>query len=695
MITRWKIPRIFFVAVLLALAWAAYTQHAWEDYYITYRASKNLATGRGLTYTAGERVHSFTSPLGVLLPALASLLTGNSSDPAALWIFRLMGASALAGAVVILRGIVRRLALAGIVVGLMTAAVLTDAKILDFTINGMETPFLLLFLAWMLWAFFTVPQRQWLHLGLAWAALQWTRPDAFVYIGAMAVGTLLFRPTVSTWRERFGWLRGCCGAGLITTGLYLPWLIWAWLYFGTPVPHTITAKGLFLPKTSPALLFDWLRTFPSKIIADHSILAGTFMPGYSFNTGWPAVAIQTSFWVTLFAIVLWLIPWVRWEARVASFAAAVGQFYLHSFVGFPVPWYMPPVALLALVALVLWWGQLWQAIGRRINSPGGVRLGRGLLTGAAGLLLLGATAISLGSAYQLHWQQKIDEEGERRKIGEWLRASAATPHDTVFLEPLGYIGYYSNLKMLDFPGLCSPEMVAARRRASSPSPPFCWSELIMDLQPDWLVLRRHEAEGIRQRDSELLKIFYESARVFDVRPQVDALGYVPGRGYLDNDAYFEVYRRRAGFPKGVGLMRITEANLTQRDSWGQPAYDSDVRLQAHAPSHVKFNKPAGVRWLSGGLGILEGAYADPQGSTDGAVFTINFVGPDGASRVLLERFLNPRDVVADRGTQAFRVELPVDVTGVIELNITPGPEDNNAYDWTYWSYLMIETPHHP
>jgi len=62
------------------LAWSLYTQHAWEDYYITYRASKNLATGNGLTFTAGERVHSFTSPLGVLLPALASLLTGNSSD---------------------------------------------------------------------------------------------------------------------------------------------------------------------------------------------------------------------------------------------------------------------------------------------------------------------------------------------------------------------------------------------------------------------------------------------------------------------------------------------------------------------------------------------------------------------------------------------------------------------------------------
>src|SRR5262245_5787107 len=94
--------QVFLLLFGIALAYTCYTQHAWEDYYITYRASKNLATGNGLTFTVGERVHSFTSPLGTLLPALASLLTGNSSDAAALWIFRMMTISAYAGAGVLL-----------------------------------------------------------------------------------------------------------------------------------------------------------------------------------------------------------------------------------------------------------------------------------------------------------------------------------------------------------------------------------------------------------------------------------------------------------------------------------------------------------------------------------------------------------------------------------------------------------------
>jgi hypothetical protein len=521
----------------------------------------------------------------------------------------------------------------------------------------------------------------------------WTRPDAFVYIGALVLGVLVFRPTVSSWRERPGWLRGFSGAGLLTAGLYLPWLVWAWNYYGTPVPHTIAAKGLFLPKASAGLLFEWVKAFPGRIIADHSILAGTFMPAYSFNTGWPVAAINVSFWLALIAVVLWVVPWVRWEARVASFAAAVGQFYLHSCVGFPTPWYLPPVALLAFVALSLGWGQLWVRAGAGQNSARAASWRRGLLAAGAALLVLGTTVIALGAAWQLRWQQKIIEEGQRRKIGVWLREQAHTGHDTVFLEPLGYIGFYSNLKMLDYPGLSSPEVVAARRRAGSRAYPFCWSELIMDLQPDWLVLRPYEAKTIRERDREVFERFYEPARVFDVRAQVEAISFLPGRGYLQNDAYFELYRRRPGLPQGVGLKLINAAVLTRRDSWGQPAYDSGHNLLAHAPSEVEFPKPAGARWLSGSFGFFDGAYANPNQATDGAVFTISFVGPDGVSQVLLERALHPLEEPADRGLQPFHVELPLNDTGRIELGISPGPAGSNAFDWTYWSELMLEFPH--
>jgi hypothetical protein len=237
--------------------------------------------------------------------------------------------------------------------------------------------------------------------------------------------------------------------------------------------------------------------------------------------------------------------------------------------------------------------------------------------------------------------------------------------------------------------------VAARRRAASRSYPDCWAELIIDLKPDWLVLRNYEAEAVRQRAPELLDRHYRLARVFDVRPQIGAIRFLPGRGYLLNDACFEVYRYRAEFSRSQGFELIRAATLTSNKSWNQPAYDSGLRLQAHAPSQLEFKKQAGARWLSGGFGFLAGAYANPKDGTDGAIFTIAFVGTDGGRRVLLERAMHPCNEAADRGTQFFRIELPVDVPGKIELNISPGPQGNNSYDWTYWTDIMLETPLRP
>lgn len=126
----------------------------------------------------------------------------------------------------------------------------------------------------------------------------------------------------------------------------------------------------------------------------------------------------------------------------------------------------------------------------------------------------------------------------------------------------------------------------------------------MDLQPDWLVLRPYERKCIEERDAEVLWDFYEPAKVFDIRPAVAAVRFLPGRGYLTNDALFEVDRRRAGLPDGVSLRRVKEPMLTRRDAWGQPAHDSGMQLRAHAPSVVVFAVPSGARWLSGGFGFF-------------------------------------------------------------------------------------------
>lgn len=668
--------------ILITLSWAIYTQHVWEDYYITYRASKNLAIGEGLTYTSGERIHSFTSPLGVLLPAAASLLTGNQSDDIALWIFRLMASAALAGSVIIMGKALNRAGAYSLAAGAITALIFTDAKIIDFTINGMETPFLLLFLAWTSWASFTNPRRQWLHLGLSWGGLMWTRPDAFIYIGVLSVGIYFFKPSDERWWKRVGTLRMFLKAGLLTSAVYGPWLLWAWQYYGTPVPHTVTAKGLFLPHTTPGLLAEWLLQFPMKMWGNPSILAGTFMPAYSFNTGWPGWMSTLSAIVAVVAMLLWLLPNLRWEARVLSLTVFGGQFYLYSFVGFPIPWYLPPITFLSLMAL----GVALMQLSARSNW-------KKVSWVAFALFVATEVTLSLAVAWQLRYQQSI-VEGQRREIGEWLKKQSVSTKDTVFLEPLGYIGFFSGLKMLDYPGLSSPEVVAARLRAESHSYPFSWSEIIMDLQPDWLVLRSYERDYIRNRDPEVLTRFYQLVKTFDVRKKVEAIKFLPGRGYLTNDALFEVYKRQKGYPAGVSLKRIKQSDLIRRDSWGQPAYDSGQKLLAHAPSLVEFELNRRAKWLSGGIGFIEGAYSNPTDGTDGAIFTITQIDESGNRTVLWERELHPLSEKADRGLHPFKVKLREELSSSrIELKIDQGIDGNNAYDWTYWSDLIIQTPH--
>jgi hypothetical protein len=137
-------------------------------------------------------------------------------------------------------------------------------------------------------------------------------------------------------------------------------------------------------------------------------------------------------------------------------------------------------------------------------------------------------------------RQRVVENGNRKMIGLWLHQNARVPTDTVFLEPLGYIGYFSQLKMLDFPGLCSPEVVAARRRLHTDS----FARLIAELRPDWLVLRPREVTEICNEDPLLLSKHFLAVKVFDVSAQLKADSPVPGSRLRAGDETLTVFRRR-------------------------------------------------------------------------------------------------------------------------------------------------------
>jgi hypothetical protein len=527
---------VFAFVCLVAAIFALYTDHVWEDYYITYRASKNLATGEGLVHNPGQRVHSFTSPLGVLLPSAASLATLNRSDVAALWIFRALAIGALAAAAVLLYRCTQRLGLSLAAAGFLVVCLATDTKTVDFTINGMETPFLILFFAYAFWAMLSAGPRRWVHLGLAWGGLMWSRPDACIPIALLTITVWGFNDAALTGLSRREWLPELARAAGVATAVYLPWFLFAWSYYGSPVPHTVTAKSLLAGAKTLEGFWLSLLAFTQRINSPYAAIDSMFAPPNMVYGGWPDGPRLVMRTVAAICAGLWLVRWLHPLTRALSLTYLGLCVYLNYFPPFPFAWYLTLPSTVALLVLACTFSQLLARA--RAAAP----RWRGALQAAVLLPMVGFAAIggwyTWHAAHQLKAQQAIIENGVRRPIGEWLRANAAAG-DTVFLEPLGYIGYFSGLRTYDYPGLSSPEMVAAVRRHGTKR----YAPLIRELNPGWLVLRPAEMADIHKEDPDLLRKLYAPAKAFDRRRDVEQLK-VYGLGYLEYDAAFMVFKRR-------------------------------------------------------------------------------------------------------------------------------------------------------
>jgi hypothetical protein len=526
---------ILFAAVFcISFSFALYTNHAWEDWYITYRASKNLALGNGLVFTAGERVHSFTSPLGTLIPALFSYLTANRSDELVLWLFRAFNCSLLGLAAVMMFRMAQQWQMNFTASALMIGLFAIDAKIIDFSINGQETAMMMVFLVATIYILSLPTQRAYLKLGLVWGGLMWTRPDSFIYIGALALGYLLFNPSTPNAGSRKELLKLFAAAGLVTSAVYLPWTLWTWYYYGTPVPHTVIAKGLLSDNGGRNLLSHLIK-FPYETLFSFSSVITTFLPpNYNFG-GWPGKLVDAYFVLGLVCTYSWCLPFVSARVRAFSFAVFLGHFYLTSVATGVFAWYIPSVTLLSIIVL----GQLAMAVTMK-DYQGLQRYWLPVFRFCAAAIIFYSLLMTLATGHQMKLQQQIIETGNRKNIGFWLKDHAASPKDSVFLECLGYIGYYSQLKMLDYPGLSSPEVVAVRRKLKSND----FALIIRALQPEWLVLRPSEIDAIEGNDATLLSTWYAMVKVFDVSAEIDSYPLIFGRDYLQHDQTFVVYKKQ-------------------------------------------------------------------------------------------------------------------------------------------------------
>ena len=509
----------FLFIFTMCMVFAYVTEHRWEDWYITFRASNNLATGNGLVFNIGERLMTYTSPLGTLIPALIKFVFINSSDEVVIWGYRVLCGLVLASSTFFLNRIFIKLNVNSGFYFLAVFLFSFNFLIIDNTINGMESAFMVFFEIYLLSILITQPKKLIVQLALAFAGIMYSRPDGFFYAGTLILGLFLFGE-ISILKLKSENLSIFFNSIALSILIFAPWLIWTWIYYGTPIPHTIIAKARDYD-------IQFFVTETSKFLSQFNGSPNLYLPSYAVRFGsWPTFTPIASL-VSILSMFYWINPKGIPVARALSFASMIMVYYLNVVSGLgPSPWYLPSAITPSLLVITLAFSDLWETKIKVAFYP----------------LMLGLTLFTTLTFYHgtrmIRNQQRIVEFGNREKIGKWIKANKQ-PNDTGFMECLGYIGFYSELKTFDYPGMSSPEMVNARKTIKSEN----YADLINYLRPNWLILRAGESSEVAERIPELMEKHYKLVKLFDQRDAVNR-AYIPyGRNYLYVDAHFLVFHR--------------------------------------------------------------------------------------------------------------------------------------------------------
>ena len=413
-----------------------------DDSFIIYRYARNIAAGVGFVYNAGERVLSTTTPLYTLL--LAGLWFVMPDLPA---LGNALSAAAIGGAGLALYALGRD---EGRIPALVMAGVYATFPLMWLTL-GMETALLIFLGVSAVWA--QARGRGMLAaLLLGLAAL--TRPDALALAPLLALDALLARRV--PWRE-----------GLVFLGVLAPWAIWSSLYFGSPLPATLTAKG-----------------------AQTAMGVTGFAPGVTFPGGLALIAAalfeQSPLWVGAAALAVLGLARVRrrrWAMLLVGWALLHVLGYTILGVA-PYRWYYAPLApgVAALIGLGA------SALFARLPRP----VWRWAVLVLFLTLIAGAAARSLWLIYQTprHDARFIAGRGIPmlptvdwdiyREAGEWLNRHTP-PEALIGVSEVGQLGYYADRCMVDYLGLLQPEVAAALGRRDV----YWW---LPHYAPDYLVL---------------------------------------------------------------------------------------------------------------------------------------------------------------------------------------------------------------
>ncbi|HUT73508.1 MAG TPA: hypothetical protein VM221_01585 [Armatimonadota bacterium] len=435
------------------------TRIALEDAFVTFRYARNIASGHGFVYNLGERVLGTTTPLQTLFLAGLGLIAGPERIPViASLVMPWFGIAAglLAYSALVRFGVSHAGAIAG---GLLYYL---HPLVIRTSLGGMETPLVLFLMALSL---HFLSRRQPVGATVAVALLALCRIDGLIW-GALVLGMTL----LSTHRRP---LKQALAFG----AFIVPWVVFAYLYFTSPIPNTMLAKGTIRPGREH-LLFQ-----PEHF---HRLLRW-----YLSGSGFPSDQSLFLVWVALLASGIYAV--VRTRRRELLLLPIFPVMYAVLMYCKRAPmyqWYLLPMVLCCLLLGGAGIGQLltWIASAKRHQA-----LRVAVAVGTAAMVVPAFVGMARDLPRQVRHTRLFQENewGLRRGVGLWLRSHTAA-NASVAMEAIGYQGYYSQRRIIDMAGVISPRVV--KFKASTGSNGRVFRLITAELRPDYIVLRSFEVD---------------------------------------------------------------------------------------------------------------------------------------------------------------------------------------------------------
>jgi hypothetical protein len=396
-----------------------------EDALITLTYAKNLARGSGFSYNHPPPVLGTTTPLYALVVAVLSVVT-LGGEPTFLAVF--LSALCWAGTAWAVFGFRRAFRLddrQAVIVGLMLVASGSVAHL------EMESHLFALLLVVSAGLFFAGRS---LLSGLACGALFLTRGE-----GALLFGILLALAIIADLKRRRQQSDDAArsAAMLLSIGFVLPVLLWsafAQLVFGSVLPNTLAAK---IAQGSTGL---W-RPFAAQLMGD-------WLPGWGRELGLAGVPyLNLGYALAIAGLVLVM---VRRSPLAVVVAWVLCYVVGYSLLGVPgYPWYGLPVSFVLFLLAGIGLAELC-SLADRIGRRGAVAAA----VVVAALVILRVAIPTVRAA--------LAEESSPRKhayleLAGWFQEHA-TPGAAIAYHEIGYLGYYTDNRIIDMMGLVTPEI---------------------------------------------------------------------------------------------------------------------------------------------------------------------------------------------------------------------------------------------